>query len=235
MRIAIVGASGTLGSPTARLLDARGHEVRRLSRTSETYPVDLRTGLGLADALEGAEVVINAANGPPTARAADVLVDGTKRLLEASGAHHVCVSIVGIESLPPGYYKVKLAQEAAVRDSGRPFTIVRSTPFHEMVGPVLERLARWHVSLRSRARLQPIAVADAAEALADVAEQEPRDATITVAGPQILTLTEMQQGGGVPLPVPMMGRLGRAFRNGDLTVEEPDVRGVVKFAEWRGA
>ncbi len=129
-----------------------------MSRSCASCRVDVTSGDGLARALAGVDVVINATNGPASGKAARVLLDGTKRLLEATSAHHVCVSIVGIDELAPfnSYYRVKVAQEAAVRESGRPFTIVRATQLHDFVGGPLRRVAKAGLQLRSRARLQPV-------------------------------------------------------------------------------
>jgi len=234
MKIAVVGATGTLGRPVAAALEARGHEVRKLSRRSPSYPTDLTTGAGLQDALRDVDVVINASNGPATrARAQQaVLVDGTRRLLEATAAHHVCVSIVGIESIPIGYYGVKLAQEAAVATSGRPFTIVRATQFNSLFGTALLKLARRRIELRSSARFQPVDVTEVATAVADAAERAPLHGTTTIAGPEVLTLTQMRAGRGLPLPLPLPPTIGRALRSGGLTIADPDVRGSITYAQW---
>src|SRR3954471_8074799 len=119
MRIAVVGGTGTLGRPVLAALAERGHEPIALSRNapSESLPgnathatVDLTAGTGLRAALEGVDAVIDASNGPPTAKAEAVLVTGTKNLLaaerDAGVRHHVCVSIIGIDQVPVGYYKV---------------------------------------------------------------------------------------------------------------------------------
>ena len=84
MNIAIVGATGMVGGPLSGLLGSRGHEVRRLSRSGTSYRVDVTTGAGLSGALAGVDIVISASNGPASRKAAAVLVDGTKRLLEAT-------------------------------------------------------------------------------------------------------------------------------------------------------
>jgi len=233
MRIAVVGASGRLGRATVDILQRRDHEVRKLSRSSRSHPVDLTTGAGLDKALREIEVVINASNGPSSSKKARaVLVDGTKRLLDATPAHHVCISIVGIDNLPIGAYRVKLAQEAAVRDSGRPFTILRSTQFHSLLAVPLLRVARWHVALRSRARFQPVEVVEVAGAVADIAEHAPRNGMLTIAGPEILTLTQLRAGRGLPVPVLLPPRIGHALRSGALTIAEPDIRGKIRYTHW---
>ncbi len=244
MRIAVIGGTGTIGRPVVAQLARAGHEVRALSRTASEYPVDLRSGAGLDDALGGCQVVVDASNGPSAPKKARaVLVDGARRLLEAerrSGVgHHVCVSIVGIDDVPMGYYRVKLEQETVVRDGEVPWSIVRSTQFHDLVGAMLAAAGRWRVLPAARARLQPVDVEEAAAVVAAVAAEPPRHAWTTVAGPQVLDLRALgrlwQQVTGrraIEIPVPLPGRLGRALRDGGLTCAEPDARGTLTFTAW---
>jgi uncharacterized protein YbjT (DUF2867 family) len=116
MKIAIVGGTGTLGRQVAEELRARGHETRVLSRNAPAY------------------------------RAA-TLVEGTRRLLAAGQAagvtHHVCVSIVGCELVPMGYFQVKAVQEDVVSRAEVPWTIVRATQFHEYVAAMMDAAARY--------------------------------------------------------------------------------------------
>jgi len=242
MRIAIAGGTGTLGRPVAAELSERGHEVRVLSRHAPEYQVDLTTGAGLAAALDGCQVVVDASSSPPRTAAA-VLVAGNRRLLdagrEAGVEHHVCVSIVGCDRLPIGYYRVKTEQEDVVVRGPVPWTIVRATQFHELVAGFFGAAARYGVVPTPRGVLQTIAAADAARAVADVAVGEPRRGRVEVAGPEVvpignLAATWRRTAGRrallVPLPVP--GRVGRALRDGWLTAVRPDVRGSVTFATW---
>ncbi|HEY3877886.1 MAG TPA: NAD(P)H-binding protein [Trebonia sp.] len=235
MRIAIAGGTGTLGRPVAAELSERGHEVRVLSRHAPEYQVDLTTGAGLAAALDGCQVVVDASSSPPRTAAA-VLVAGNRRLLDE---HHVCVSIVGCDRLPIGYYRVKTEQEDVVVRGPVPWTIVRATQFHELVAGFFGAAARYGVVPAPRGVLQPIAAADAARAVADVAVGEPGRGRVEVAGPEVVPIGELaatwRRATGrrallVPLPVP--GRVGRALRDGWLTAARPDGRGSVTFATW---
>jgi len=258
MRIAIVGGTGTLGRHVTDELAGRGHETRVLSR-SGAYPVDLRTGAGLAAALDGCAAVVDASNSQKNA--AEVLVEGSRRLLAAEATagvgHHVGVSIVGCDQVPIGYYRVKTEQEAVVTGGPVPWTIVAATQFHELVAAALAAAGRWHVLPVPRAQLQTVAARDVARVLADVAAATPARARLQVAGPQILTVRELaliwREVTGtsavlVPLPVP--GRLGRALRSGALTAGAlpagalpagaltagPAVfRGTLTFADWLAA
>ncbi|GAA4151931.1 NAD(P)H-binding protein [Phytohabitans flavus] len=241
MRIAVTGGTGTLGRHVVDELRSRGHEVRVLSRKSPDHPVDLTTGEGLEAALTGCAVVVDATNSNKNAAA--VLVEGSRRLLAAEAAagvaHHVCVSIVGCDRVPLSYFRVKAEQEGVVADGPVPWTTVRITQFHELVAATLAPAGRWRLLPVPRARLRTVAVADAARAVADVAEGAPRQGRVEVAGPEVadarqLATTWKRITGhrALLLPMPLPGRLGRALREGVLAAERPDVQGVTPFGAW---
>lgn len=243
MRVAITGGTGTLGRGVVEELQARGHDVRVLSRHSETYPVDLTTGAGLSVALEGCDVVVDASNSTKVKVAREILVDGARRLAEAEKAagvrHHVCVSIIGCEKVPTGYYQVKIDQEQAVEQGGVPWTIVRATQFHDLAVMVFSATARFGILLALNVPLQTVAVADVAPAIADRVEGEPLTDRYDVAGPEVLGLRDLARvwkrttgSRAVPVSVPLPGRMGRALRAGALTDDQPDVRGKITFEEW---
>ena len=245
MRIAIVGGTGTLGSHVAAELRLRGHEVRVLSRSAPDYPVDLLTGAGLGPALQGCGVVVDASNNAGR-NAAAVLVGGTRRLLDAEQAaevsHHVCVSIVGCDQLPVGYYAVKTGQERLVEQGPVPWTVVRATQFHEFVANIFGAAARWRALPAPRALLQPVACAEVARYVADVAEQQARRAGTSIAGPEVTELRTLARtwrsvtGRRLALiPVRVPGRVGRALRSGTLTTRQAEVTGHVPFAVWMEA
>ena len=243
MEILVIGATGLIGHEVARALHDRGASVRAASRTSADRPVDLTTGAGLADALDGADVVVDASNGPPGGeRARPVLVDGTRRLLAAEALagvrHHVAVSIVGIDAVPLPYYRLKLEQEALVAGGPVPWSVVRATQVHELVDGLLSAAARRRVAPRSRARLQPAAASEVGAAVAEVALGAPRG-RVDVAGPEVRTVTELAalrrragRPGGVPVPVPLPRRLGRPLRAGNLTAARADVTTATSFERW---
>ena len=231
MNVAIVGGAGTVGREAADALKRRGHAVQVLSRAGG---VDLRLALG--DALLGAEVVLHAAGGDR-----DVLVGGSARLLAAApDAHHVLLSVVGADRIPARRFRDKADQEEILRTGGAPFTILRATPVHARLAGLLRRAARCGVLPSGPLRLQPIAAAEVGGALADIAEAEPSGAVTRLAGPEILTLTELGRqwraatgAHTVALPLPLPGAAGRALRAGALT--DPGAwRGRVRFADWLG-
>jgi uncharacterized protein YbjT (DUF2867 family) len=247
MRIAVAGASGTIGAPVREELAKRGHAVRALSRSSPEFPVDLETGVGLEAALADCDALIDATNGGPAEKAARaVLIDGGRRLLaaaaEAGIKHHVCISIVGIERVPLAYYRVKVEQEALVETSGLAYSIVRATQFHPLLDGLFGAAARYRVLPGGRARLQPVDPRQVAEVVAAVAEARPTGGRTTVAGPRVHELRELaadwkavRARRALIVPAPLPPKLGRPLRDGALTDPRPDHRGTVEFAAWLAA
>jgi uncharacterized protein YbjT (DUF2867 family) len=242
LTIAVAGGTGTLGRRVAEELRSRGHDVRVLSRRSPDYRVDLTTGTGLAAAVAGCDVTVDASN-DTSKHAAHTLVEGSRRLLAAGQAagvrHHVCVSIVGCDRAPVGYFRAKLEQERAVERGPVPWSLVRATQFHELVAAMLAPAARWRVLPVPRAALQPVACAEVARAVADVAEGPPRLGRLEVAGPEVADARDLARiwrsvtrRRAILLPVPLPGKLGRALRAGALTAGRPDVSGTIRFAAW---
>jgi uncharacterized protein YbjT (DUF2867 family) len=165
-----------------------------------------------------------------------------RRLLTAApDAHHVVVSAIGAGRVPGGRFAAKLAQEQTVRAAGVPFTILRTTQLHSSVAGLLRRAARFGVLPTGPFPLQPIAPGELGRALADTAEAEPSRAVTRLAGPEVLTLSELalqwRSAAGarvLPVSLPLPGAMGRALRAGALT--EPGAwRGAVRFADWLGA
>ena len=244
MRVAVVGATGTAGAPIAAALESAGHEVRRLSRRSPDHPADLRTGAGLSAALEGCECVIEASNANSRGKAArEVLVDGNRTLLAAEAVagvrHHVCLSIVGIERVPMAYYRVKLEQEAVVREGEVPWSIVRSTQFHQLLDWAFGSLARARVLPASQAPLQPVDPTEVADFVASVAGGAPRLGIATVAGPRAEPIADLartwkraRDRRALLLPVPLLGEAGSGLRAGGLTDPAPEHRGTRSFDDW---
>ncbi|HEV3055929.1 MAG TPA: SDR family oxidoreductase [Solirubrobacteraceae bacterium] len=243
MRIAVAGGTGTVGALLLRELTGRGHEVRALSRRSSSFPVDLRTGDGLEHALEECEVVVDAVNSASPFGAAETLVAGSERLLNAERAagvgHHICISIVGCDRAPMAYYRVKVQQERVCEHGPVPWTIVRATQFHELIAGVFAAGGRWRLLPSVGARLQTVAASDVAASLADVAVGPPLRRRYTVAGPEIVDARELARRWqavtgrrALRVPVAIPGKLGKALRDGALTAARPDVRGAVTFEEW---
>ena len=195
MKVVVIGGTGLIGSNVVKRLTARGHEVVAASPDSGVNTI---TGEGLSAALQGAQVVVDVANSPSFEDNAvlDFFRTSGHNLVAAeqgtSVRHHVALSIVGADRLPDsGYLRAKVAQEEIVKDSGLPYTIVRSTQFFEFIKSAAEGAAQGNTILLTHATLQPIAAADVADAVADVAVADPVNGTVEVAGPQPIPLDEL--------------------------------------------
>ncbi|MDO9407156.1 SDR family oxidoreductase [Patulibacter sp.] len=246
MRTAVIGGTGSLGRLVVDQLVRRGDEVRVLSRTppalpvagAEHHPVDLRTGSGLDAALDGVEVVVDAANGQQDP--GELLVGGTGRTLEAGAAagvaHHVLISIVGCDVVPLAYYRAKAEQERLVAAASVPSTVLRATQFHPLLAGLFERAARLGVRPRAAVPLQLLDPAVAAVHLADAAHAGPAGRLPDLAGPRRQSVAELADTwsratgrGRIPVRVPLPGQTGRAVRSGALCAatvgdEGPDFR-----------
>jgi uncharacterized protein YbjT (DUF2867 family) len=253
VNIAVVGGTGTFGKLAVRELTARGHDVVTLSRTpppgesSDRHRrVDLTTGEGLPATLDDRELVIDASNVPSGGKAARaVLVDGTRRLLEAEAAagvdRHFLISIVGIDRVPYSYYKLKLEQEAALQNTGIPITVLRATQFHQLLDMAFTMTSRFGFLPKLSARLQPVDPHEVAVTLSDAVGEGLWNGRREIAGPQIETVAALARTWkaakhkGRPLvPLPLLGKVGNALNTGGLTsVDAP--RGKVTFAEWLSA
>lgn len=187
MKIVVIGGSGLIGKQLVADLRRQGHEA---VPASPSTGVNTLTGEGLAEALAGAEVVVDVANAPSFEDGAvlDFFERSGRNLLAAGRRagvkHHVVLSIVGTDRLVEnGYFRAKVAQETLVKASGLPYTIVRATQFFEFIATIAEGSVAGDRLIVPEADFQPIAAADVAAALADVAVAPPRNGTVEIAGP----------------------------------------------------
>jgi uncharacterized protein YbjT (DUF2867 family) len=193
MRIAVVGATGRLGRPTVDALRARGHDVVEISRSKG---IDVIARDGLAEALAGVDVVIDAASTPtPDEEAAREFFATASRNLQEVGARAgvrriVVVSIIGVDRFVAGYQAAKVAQERAALEGPIPVTIVRAAQFHEFVGTLADWGRQGDVSYVWPMRTQLVAATSVAEVLADVATDPEPPAYVEVAGPREERLVE---------------------------------------------
>jgi uncharacterized protein YbjT (DUF2867 family) len=245
MKIVVIGGTGLIGTKLARNLRERGHDVLAASpRTG----VDTLTREGLAAALDGADVVVDVANAPVWEDKAVLQFFETsgRNLLAAEAAagvrHHVALSIVGTERLPDnGYFRAKLAQEALVKASPVPYTIVRATQFFEFVGGIAQSATVGAQIRLSPALIQPIASDDVALALADVALAPPANGTIEVAGPEAMPLDELvrrflrgTQDTREVVPDVHARYFGGLLSDRTLTPGAHPRIGAVRFEDWLG-
>lgn len=187
MRITVVGASGLIGSRVVERLSADGHEVVAATRSSG---VDALTGAGLADALAGADALVDVTNSPSFeadavlaffTTSATNLVAASR---EAGVGHYVALSIVGVDGLPDsGYFRAKVAQERIITGSGLGWTIVRATQFAEFAEAITDSLADGDVIRVPDALIQPIPADEVATAVARAAAATPLNGFLNIGGP----------------------------------------------------
>ncbi|GAA4893594.1 uncharacterized protein YbjT (DUF2867 family) [Stackebrandtia albiflava] len=195
MRIAVAGATGNIGGLTVAALERAGHEVVRMSRG---LGVDLITGDGLDDALSGVEAVVDVTNSAAVDRGEAVAFFGTAtaNLLAAEARagvrHHVLLSIVGIHRVEGNaHYLGKREQERLVSEGPVPWTIVPATQFHDFAEMVAGWTEQDGAATVAPLLLQPIAPADVADVLAEVAAGAPGGRHVDIAGPETQDLVDM--------------------------------------------
>lgn len=188
LKIVVIGGSGLIGKRTVKILREQGHEVVAASPSSGVNTV---TGEGLAEALAGAQVVVDVANAPVWEDKAvmEFFEKSGHNLLAAEKAasvkHHVALSVVGTERLlESGYFRAKMAQENLIKASSIPYTIVRATQFFEFVGGIAQSATEGQTVRLSPALFQPIAANDVAAFMAEAAVAQPVNGMIEVAGPE---------------------------------------------------
>jgi uncharacterized protein YbjT (DUF2867 family) len=194
MKVVVIGGSGLIGKKLVAILRRQGHEVLAASPSSG---VNSLTGEGLAQALAGANVVVDVTNAPSWEDAAVMAFfdTSTRNLLTAERAagvgHHVALSVVGADRMPDsGYMRAKVNQEGLIQAGGVPYSIVRATQFFEFLGGIADSGADGDAVRLSTAPMQPLAADDVAAALADVAIGAPLNATAEVAGPEKMSIAE---------------------------------------------
>ncbi|WP_432141868.1 SDR family oxidoreductase [Streptomyces sp. bgisy084] len=239
--ILVTGGTGTLGRPLVHRLLDDGHDVRSLSRRPHTgmerprprsYAVDLRDGTGLPEALAGVDTVVHCASAP-----AGGDMEAAGRLVQAAKAagvpHLVYISIVGVDRVPLGYYRTKLAVERLIEDSGIGWTVLRTTQFHDLVLQLIKAGARSPVlPVPAGVRVQPVDVREVAARLAELAAAPPAGRVPDLGGPEVLTARDLVrstlEAGGrrrLLLPLWLPGPTTAALRRGgNLTPEHAEGR-----------
>jgi uncharacterized protein YbjT (DUF2867 family) len=195
MRIVVIGASGLIGSNVAGKLEEHGHEV---VAASPNTGVNTLTGEGVADAMQGTQVVIDVSNSPSFADE-DVMrffETSTGNLLaaeeQAGVTHHVALSVVGAERLPDsGYLRAKCRQEELIKGSGVPYSIVHATQFFEFVRRIADAATEGNTVRLPPVLFQPIAAEDVARAVARTSVGEPLNGVVEVGGPEQFRFDEL--------------------------------------------
>lgn len=196
MKILVIGATGLIGSKTTAKLRELSHEV---IAASPSTGINTITGEGLAEAVNGTDIVIDLANSPSFADkdVMEFFETSGKNLLaaeiNAGVKHHVALSVVGTDRLQDsGYFRAKQKQEDLIRKSGVPFTIIHSTQFLEFLGGIAASVKEDMLAL-STAKIQPIAAEDVSSFVSDIALSKPTNDIIEIGGPERFALADIMQ------------------------------------------
>lgn len=196
MKIVVIGGSGLIGSKLIKLLQQKGYDD--VVSASLANGVNTLTGEGLAEALAGADVVVDVTNSPSFEDKAvmDFFQTSGRNIITAEIAagvkHHVALSIVGTDRLPEsGYLRAKVAQEKLIRESPIPYSILRSTQFLEFLRGIADSATVDGTAHLTPALFQPIASDDVVAALADVTVGAPVNGILEVAGPERVSLAQL--------------------------------------------
>ena len=199
MKIVVIGGHGRVGSKIVEKLGEHGHDA--VAADLDTG-VNTLTGEGLAEALDGADVVVDVSNSPSFADAEvlEFFQTSTRNILAAEQAagvgHHVAMSVVGSDRLPDsGYLRAKVAQEELIAAASVPYSIVRSTQFFEFVESIAAAATDGDTVRVPSARIQPIAVDDVARAVGRIAVSAPANGIVEVAGPEPFRFDELIRRG----------------------------------------
>ena len=195
MRVVVLGGRGLIGAKTVEILRKKGHDV--IAASTKTG-VNCVTGEGLAEAFNGAEVVVDLTNSPSFEDEAvmNFFDNSTRNLLSAAQTagikHFVALSVVGTARLQgSGYFRAKQKQEDLIKAGKVPYTIVQATQFFEFVGGIADFSMRDEECFLSTANTQPMAADDVAAIMADIALSKPLNGTLEVAGPDCVKISDI--------------------------------------------
>ena len=245
MKLVIIGGTGLIGSKLVTKLKEHGHEA---VPASPDTGVNTLTGEGLAEALQGASVVVDVSNSPSFEDAAvmEFFTTSTRNLLAAAGAagvtHHVALSVVGTERLSEsGYFRAKTAQEELIKKSPIPYSIVHATQFFEFIKRIADDATDGTTVRLAPVFIRPMAADDVATAVGRVAVGAPVNGVVEVAGPEQFRLDELIREGlkarRDPRDVvadPQSRYFGALLSERTLVPADGARLGEIRFQEWLG-
>jgi uncharacterized protein YbjT (DUF2867 family) len=201
--ILVTGGTGNLGHQVVSRLLKHKHGVRIASNEpnpsiqdgSEFIYADIGSGKGISEAVAGVDAIVHLATSVKNPQLVDV--EGTRKLIETArvhgSPHFMYLSIVGVDRTDFLYYKAKYDAERIVENAGLPWTIQRSTQFHNFIVWMLQSLGvdtLPEIEVPSGIRFQPIDVGEAADRLVLLVERGASGRVSEIGGPQVLTIEE---------------------------------------------
>ncbi|MFJ2374568.1 SDR family oxidoreductase [Streptomyces sp. NPDC087769] len=199
MKVVVIGGTGLIGSKLVAKLNEHGHQA---VPAAPNTGVNTLTGEGLAEVLEGAQVVVDVSNSPSFEDDAvmEFFRTSTANLLKAEAGvgvnHHVALSVVGTEHLQEsGYFRAKQAQEELIKASGIPCSIVHATQFFEFMKGIAAEATDGDTVRLAPVKIRPIYSDDVAAAVGRTAVGAPVNGLVEVAGPDTFQLDELIRKG----------------------------------------
>jgi len=243
MKVVVIGGTGLIGSRVVASLRRLGHEA---IPAAPNTGVNTITGEGLAEVLAGAQVVVDLANSPSFEDTAVMSFFQTagRNLLAAEQVagvqHHIALSVVGADRLPAsGYLRAKVAQEALIKASSVPYTILRSTQFLPFIEGIIQSGTVDGKVHLSSALVQPIHADDVVAALVEIAMGAPVNGTIEIGGPEAIPMNrfaeEYLSAKGDPRPVtgdPGVPYFGAVLQERSLIPNDGARQGVITLEDW---
>jgi uncharacterized protein YbjT (DUF2867 family) len=243
VKIVVVGGTGRIGSRVVRRLAAQGQDP---VPASSATGVDTMTGEGLDAVMLGADVVVDVSESRDWDDDAvmEFFATSTRNQLAAERAagvgHHLALTVVGADRLPDsGYLRAKLAQEAAIKGGGVPYTILRATPFFEFLSTMVELGAEGDSVCLSTGLMQLVAAEDVAAAVAELATGAPVGELVEVGGPEALGLDAWARrlfastgDARTVLGDPQARFFGATLSGGELTIADGARIGAMDFDTW---
>jgi uncharacterized protein YbjT (DUF2867 family) len=244
--ILVTGGSGYLGQEVCNLLininaDFITSTHQRGSLTDQQVFVDLETGDGIKDAIQGKTVILHLASDK---KKPDNDVEGMKHLIaeikkQQSKVHLIYISIVGIDLLPMPYFKQKMMAEQELVNSGVNWSILRATQFHKYVDELLHQFLAYPVGIIPKAvPVQPIDVHVVAEKLVEMTAGVPSHQKKDMGGEEVFEFIELAKSWGkirhkskLILNFPLWGRWGKNLKNGALTTADKSSSGM-SWESW---
>ncbi|MER6174157.1 SDR family oxidoreductase [Streptosporangium sp. NPDC001681] len=245
MKIVVIGGTGLIGSKLVTKLGEHGHEA---VAAAPSTGVNTLTGEGLAEALTGAQVVIDVSNSPSFEDTAVLkfFETSTRNLLAAEAAagvgHHVALSVVGTERLPEsGYFRAKIAQEKLIENSSIPYSIVHATQFFEFVRSIAAAATDGGTVRMAPVLFQPIAGDEVAQAVGRISVGLPVNGRVEVAGPERFRMDEFFRDALAawddPREVvtdPHARYFGAELGEGTLVPAGDAILGETRYGDWPG-
>ncbi|RKE21196.1 SDR family oxidoreductase [Streptomyces sp. TLI_171] len=225
MNVLVTGGTGTLGRHVLPRLVAAGCRVRVLTRTARPdadgvrhLTGDLVAGTGPDGALDGIDTVLHLAGGP---KGDDVAARNLAAAMARAGGvrHVVMVSVIGADRMPLGWFRAKRDAELAIGGCGVPWTVLRAAQFHDLVLDVAGKVGRLPLlPAPGGLRFEPVDARDVADRLVALTlGGAPAGLVPDLAGPRDYAFADLVRsalGRNRPaLPVPLAGKVGRAYRN----------------------